>query len=101
MRRSWKDSSLKYAAVGLFCISLMTSFTSSIRAVFRRAYTSSTVRRQMSSTLRASPLIDETFIDANLIASGPITSGTSAGEGRPIFEAARRALTICSSWGVV
>ena len=91
-----------YAALGLFCMSLMTALTCSVRAVRRVGWTSSTVRRQMSSTRRASPLIDDTFIAANLSASGAITSGVDAGRGGCAFRAAsRRALTMASSWGVV
>ena len=55
--------------------------------------------RHTSSTRRASPLTLATFIAANLTASGARTSGVSA--GRPTRAAARRALMICSSWGVV
>lgn len=54
--------------------------------------------RHISSALRASPLMDETFIAANLTPSAWITSG---GASRPSLASRRRACTIFSSCCVV
>ena len=53
----------------------------------------------MSSTLLASPLIEETFMDANFTPSFEITSGALAGS--PSLDLVSRACTIVSSWAVV
>ena len=55
--------------------------------------------RQMSSTRRASPLMLLTFMHANLMPSGAMTSGVCAGRSRRA--SARRERTIVSSCGVV
>ena len=54
---------------------------------------------QISSTLLASPLIEETFMDANFTPSFEMTSGALAGS--PSLDLASRAWTIVSSWVVV
>jgi hypothetical protein len=99
MSRSCTLHSRTYAAVGLFCICASTRPTSPTRAVRPRA--SSAARRHTSSTRRASPESDATFIAASLIPSGASTAGAPASAGRLARALASRACTIASSCGVV
>ena len=66
---SWNASSRKYTAV-----------TSPVRTVFRTRATSPAARRQMSSTRRVSPDIDDTSIAANFTHVGREDVGRICGE---------------------